>query len=332
MDHIPPFYSESALAAITKKLYGLEGDIKPLVSYEDQNARLTVGADQYVLKIANANMDTADLAFQNATLEHLEKVLPDAGLPRVIHNLKGDTIAMHEGHAVRLLTFVPGSVYAHAKRTLKLHASFGRYMATFNSAMQGFEHSGAVRPGFIWGLDNVMLSKPFVHHIVLEDNRARVERYFARYEAEVLPKLKSLRKAIIHQDANDHNVLVNEAGEVSGLIDFGDVMWGSLINELAIMLAYGMQNTDDILGAAEEIITGYNEVFPLEEDEIGIVLNLAAMRIVQSVTLSSRDSRDDPDNAYLVVSQTPGFALLEKLEAIGPGFLRSFAKQSVEKL
>jgi hypothetical protein len=104
-------------------------------------------------------------------------------------------------------------------------------------------------------------------------------------------------------------------------------MWGSLINELAIMLAYAMQNTDDILSAAEEIIKGYHEVFPLLDDEIEIVLNLAAMRIVQSVTLSSRDSKDDPDNEYLVVSQAPGFALLKKLEAIGPEFLQIFTKK-----
>lgn len=326
-DQVTPSYSNDEMAAIAKEFYGLEGAVKPLVSYEDQNARLTVGAEQYVLKVANAAAVVADLEFQHAVLEYLEDKFPDGGIPKVMKNTQGGTIAMHEGHAVRLLTFVPGEVLSFTERTPKLHASLGRYMGQFNVAMQGFTHPGALREDFIWSLDNVMLVKPYIHHIALQENRERVERFFKRYEAHVLPKLKGLRKAVIHQDANDHNVLVNEAGEVSGIIDFGDVAWGSQINELAVTMAYALQNTDNTLAAAKDIIRAYDAAFPLESDERDILFDLIAMRIVQSVTLSSRDAKTDPDNVYLVISQTPGFELLEKLEALNPEFLKLFSKQ-----
>ena len=322
-DHAIPSYSDAEMAAIAKELYGLKGAIKPLVSYEDQNARLTVGDKQYVLKVANTAAVIADLEFQHAVLEHLEGKLPGGGIPKVMKNVQGGTIAMHEGHAVRLLSYVPGEVLSFADRTQKLHTSLGRYMGQFNVAMQGFTHPNAFRDDFIWGLDNVMLAKPYIHHIALQENRDRVARFFERYEARVLPKLKSLRKAVIHQDANDHNVLVNEGGEVSGLIDFGDVAWGSQINELAVTMAYALQKTEDILGTAKDIIRAYDAVFPLEDVELEILFDLIAMRIVQSVTLSSRDAKDDPDNAYLVISQAPGFELLEKLESVD---LDSFLK------
>lgn len=328
-DPVTPSYSSAEMAAIAKKFYGLEGAIKPLVSYEDQNARLTIGEQQYVLKVANTAAAVADLEFQHAVLGYLEDNFPDGGIPKVMENTQGGTIAMHEGHAVRLLTFVPGEVLSFADRTQKLHTSLGRYMGQFNVAMQDFTHPGALREDFIWNLDNVMLVKPYIRHIALQENRERVERFFKGYEARVLPKLKSLRKAVIHQDANDHNVLVNGAGEVSGLIDFGDVTWGSQINELAVTMAYALQNTDDTLGAAKDIIRAYDAVFPLEADERDILFDLIAMRIVQSVTLSSRDAKDDPDNAYLVISQAPGFELLEKLEAINAEFLCIFTKHIV---
>lgn len=320
-----PSYSHAEMAAIAKKLYGLEGTLKSLVSYDDQNAKLTVDDKSYVLKIANKIADVEDIEFQLACMEHLHEKLPDSGLPEVIHNLEGGTITMYEGHAVRLLTYVPGEVYAYAKRSPELHASFGRYMGAFNRAMEGFSHPGADRGNFIWGLDNVILCKPFVHNIIKEENRARVERYFERYESHVLPKLKGMRKAIIHQDANDHNVLVNKAGEVCGLIDFGDISCGSLINELAIMLGYSLQKTEDVLGANKAIISEYVKVYPLEREEVEVVMDLAAMRAVQSVTLSSRDSKDSPENEYLIVSQAPGFDLLEKFEKLGMDFLSQFA-------
>ena len=313
-DQAVPSFNNEDLALIVKRLYGFEGEIKPLVSYEDQNARLTVGQEQYVLKISNRAVDIASLDFQNSALEWLERELADSGLPMVLNNCDGGTIAVHEGHAVRLLTFVPGRVYADVEKTQELYESFGSYMGHFSKALQGFKHPQAYRDDFIWGLDNVMMVKPYKHHIADESNRARVERFFNHYEDNIMLKTKGLRKAVIHQDANDYNMLVNDDGIVAGIIDFGDMAWGSQVNELAIMLAYAMQNTDNISDIAKAIITSYNKVFPLEPIERELVMDLAAMRVVQSVTLSSRDAIDDPNNEYLVISQTPGFKLLENLE------------------
>ncbi len=49
----------------------------------------------------------------------------------------------------------------------------------------------------------------------------------------VEPFIEDLRKSVIHGDANDWNVLCKN-GEVSGIIDFGDMCFSPLINELAI--------------------------------------------------------------------------------------------------
>jgi Ser/Thr protein kinase RdoA (MazF antagonist) len=61
-----------------------------------------------------------------------------------------------------------------------------------------------------------------------------------RFEAEVAPAIPTLRHAIIHGDANDHNVLVAQDGaSIAGLIDFGDSLYTAAIYDLGITVAYG---------------------------------------------------------------------------------------------
>ena len=52
LEQVPNFDDES-LASLLKDLYGLEGEIATLVSFEDQNARIKTDTTTYVLKIAN---------------------------------------------------------------------------------------------------------------------------------------------------------------------------------------------------------------------------------------------------------------------------------------
>ena len=54
--------------------------------------------------------------------------------------------------------------------------------------------------------------------------RRSVEWMFHLYAACAVPRLSGLPHSLIHGDANDENVLVQE-GRVSGLLDFGDCLF-----------------------------------------------------------------------------------------------------------
>lgn len=57
------------------------------------------------------------------------------------------------------------------------------------------------------------------------------------------PVSASLPQQVIQNDANDHNIVVDATGDkVAGIIDFGDMVRTSRVNELAICIAYGAQN------------------------------------------------------------------------------------------
>ena len=51
-DEIPNFDKQS-MARLVMDIYGIQGEISPLVSYEDQNALIKTPGAKYVLKIAN---------------------------------------------------------------------------------------------------------------------------------------------------------------------------------------------------------------------------------------------------------------------------------------
>ena len=147
--------------------------------------------------------------------------------------------------------------------------------------------------------------------------RDLVRRFLERYRAHTEPQLPDLRCAVIHSDANDYNVLVGAAAnwrqEVTGVIDFGDMVYTQTVNEVAIACAYAMLDKADPLAAAKSIVGGYHQVYPLTEPELAVLFDLIRMRLCMSVCHCAHQSHQEPENEYLRISEKPAWALLRKL-------------------
>ena len=314
-DQVPQFDIE-AIARLAMVLYGMEGEISPLVSFEDQNARIKTSGGSYVLKIANKRWAIDGLYMQADAIEHLRTKAPELPLPRIVPTRTGEAITVIDGFAVRLFTFLEGNLLGTASRSPELYHDLGCFMGRFSKAMQDYSHPAAHRPDDLWNLDNVMSCKVYLQDVSGEGVRARIERFYKTYENNTLPTLQYLRKSVIHNDANEHNLLVttDEPAKIAGLIDFGEVQFGTHINELAITLAYALLGEHDIETAARKIIQGYMQEFMLEAGELEVLPDLMAMRLVQSIIMTSNRARDFCGNAYISVSQEPVRALLKKLE------------------
>lgn len=328
MPKMTPSFSDEQIADLAKDLYGLEGEISSLVSFEDQNAHIKTSQGSYVLKIGNKRWNLDELHMQTEALEHLEVVAPDYTLPRVVPTKSGDTITIVNGHAVRLLTYVEGEIFSKVEKSPELFKSLGSYMGRFTAAMQGFTHEASIRVGDIWNIDNINDCKPFLNDVANDDVRARIVRMFDRFEDNIEPKLKTLRTSVMHNDANEQNLLVSreDVTQVTSLIDFGDLCTSKTINELAITLAYTLFDQDDIIATSRLIIGGYVAEFPLEDRELEILFDLVAMRLVQSILISSNRIKQFPENDYILVSQKQAVALLKKLEAMNFDFLSYAAR------
>ena len=101
--------------------------------------------------------------------------------------------------------------------------------------------------------------------------------------------------------------------EVTGVIDFGDMVYTQTVNEVAIACAYAMLDKADPLAAAKSIVGGYHQVYPLTEPELAVLFDLIRMRLCMSVCHCAHQSHQEPENEYLRISERPAWALFHKL-------------------
>jgi 4-aminobutyrate aminotransferase-like enzyme/Ser/Thr protein kinase RdoA (MazF antagonist) len=328
VQHAPRFDGPSA-EKLARDAFGVTGQATPLPSERDQNFRVTTaGGDAFVLKIANATERVAHLEFENAALDHLAAHDPTLGVPRVRRTASGEAIVRAKGpdgreHLVRMLGWVPGRVLAGvAPHTEALLASLGRLVARTNRAFEGFAHPAMDRE-FPWDLCRTPWIASELHRHGDPARRTLVERVLDAFRTDVAPRLDLLRRRVIHDDWNDYNVLASygpaEAEAVS-IVDFGDMVHGPVVADLAVACAYAMLGKPDPVSAAAAIVRGFHERLPLTDDERDVLLPLIRARMAISVTMAARQSEAAPGNDYLLISQRQAWELLERLDAVNARF------------
>ncbi|WP_315822091.1 phosphotransferase [Paraflavitalea speifideaquila] len=218
---------------------------------------------------------------------------------------------------LRILTWLEGDCWVQVKdKSRSLYQGLGSFLGKTDEAMQDFQHDALHRP-YTWDVNTAANSNQLLHCIT-DPAKRRVAGYFVlAFETEVLPVLSSLRHACIHNDANDYNILVKE-GEVSGLIDLGDMVYSALVNNVAIACTYAMLNTDHPIQAAAWVIEGYHKAFPLTDQEIDLIYYLVAARLCISVTQSAWQTSLGSVNSHHFVTEQHAWVLLDQLIRTNP--------------
>ena len=316
---------------------GIEhGQLKPLPSYCDQNALLTCSNDRYIVKIAHPDESFISLQMQNAMMDHL--IAKEQQVPYVLNNKKGeqisvikrldkglDSLANNSADLyLRVLSYLPGCFYADAdNHNYNLLRDLGQFMANLNISLDNFEHPGAFRY-LEWDLAHgyqVCMSKKHLLKIGDSAKYELVEYFLRHYHNHTLPLLGQLPQGVIHNDANDYNLLVDsqtDAHRITGIIDFGDVVHTQIINELAIAAAYALMGQAEIVTCLSKLVAGYHSKRPLSDLELEVLYSLITLRLCVSVCNSTQAIIDDPNNDYLLISAKPAWQLLEKLKKLNP--------------
>ena len=325
LEHSPKFTVEQA-AEIVKREFGIEvSGCVPLESERDQNFRIdSAGERSFVLKIANALEDRYFLEGQNALLKHVEQSL--AWTPTVHSSNLGEQIVTAPGkqrdHFVRLLDFVPGKVLAdQAYLSDDLLVDLGYRVAQLDATLIDFDHPAFHRE-FHWdlALGDSEVQKRL--HLIKDDSASGIAALLSSYQLHTKPHTDQLPTSVIHNDANDANVIVSPsqmgpfANQVTGIIDFGDVVHSWTVNGLAIAIAYTVLKCQDPLHTANCVLRGYQRVRPLNEAELTCLFGLICMRLCVSAAIAAEQILAQPDNQYLWVSQQPIRRTLPKLLAI----------------
>ena len=220
-----------------------------------------------------------------------------------------------------MLTWLPGRPLATIPprdRPAALLVDLGRVSGRTAAALVGFDHPAAHRR-FQWSAEEGLAVIAAHATAVTDPGRATLLAHWQRRLDPLTAILPGLRHGVIHNDAHDHNVLVADDGaSISGLLDLGDSIWSPVLNELAVPAAYAALKNEDPYATIDLVRSGFEEALPLTDDEGAILLELVALRLATSVALSAHQSRLDPDDPYLTVSEAPAWALLERLATREP--------------
>ena len=324
----PKFTTEEAVR-LAAAHYGFVATAHTMPSHCDQNFALEASSGaRYVLKIANATADPDELDLQRSVLAHLSKHHETTAVQQVHPASNGEDGAIVQAsdgsrHWMWMVSYLPGRPLGQVRpHTPELLADVGRTLGSMDRALERFAHP-AMHRSFVWDLRRAGNLRKYLTHIGDVARRSRVERFLEHYARDVVPQLVTLRTGVIHNDANDYNLLVQGAGydaRISGVIDFGDVLHTHTVIELAIGATYAMLGKRNPLRAAAHMVRGYHGAYPLQAAELAVLYDLIVARLCSSVLVSAFRSTIEPDNAYLQISEAPAWDLLETLADIHPRF------------
>lgn len=302
--------------------YGLQTKAKPLTGEYEFNYLLTAhDGTKYIFKVAGAENSYEFFDAQVKIIAHLSGSSISDKLFSYIPNKQAGFITIHDAadkrYYLRLLTYLPGEFWCNTiNHPDALYNDLGNFLGNMDKALEDFAHP-AMHRYYVWDISNAADANRKLH-CIKDHERRRIAGYFLlQFETEVLPVISSLRHAYVHHDANDTNILVKE-DNVVGLIDFSDMVYTALINNLAVACTYAIMHHHDPLHAATLVVKGYHEVYPLTEQEVDMLYYLIAARLCISVTQSAWNASIETNNEHHFISEKPAWELLYKLIRINP--------------
>jgi ethanolamine-phosphate phospho-lyase len=309
-------------SVLMKKLIINEFGIIPIQiikinGYENYNYIIITESKKYIFK-----------CYQDLELYELIKAETEALLyinnkfyPTPIPFLNGQFVSVHKIRErktiCRMLSYIEGEFMGEINHSKEMFISLGTFLANLDLSFNKWSNPYIKSREWEWEMQNFDLFRKHIIHIKSIEDRRIVHYFINQYIENVVPFFSELRKAIIHNDANEWNVLFKN-GAVSGIIDFGDITYSHLINELAIAIAYACLGKESPLKWAAILVDSYNKTLPLKANEVQVLYYSVAMRLCMSICNSSFSQKKDPLNLYISKSQKLAIKLLNNWIKISP--------------
>jgi 4-aminobutyrate aminotransferase-like enzyme/Ser/Thr protein kinase RdoA (MazF antagonist) len=316
----PPGLTLDDARRIARTCFGIHGEARELVSERDQNFVVRGDGPAWVLKVSNVAEDRSVIEMEVAAIDHVARIDPGLPVPQARRMPDGRTIAevtvADARHLVRMIPFLPGHHAQPSELDERTIRRIGVVVARLARAMRGFFHPAA---GRVIEWDQKHLLGLAEHAVLVTDpsRRALVDRVLERFRQRVAPVLPSLRAQVIHNDMTLDNMLLDAAGNVTGIIDFGDMAHTATVLDVPATLQSLVRERDDLFGVAGAFLQGYTSVLPLEDEEAELVGDLLAGRMLQTILISAWRTRQFPDNDYITGWAEPAWALLDQLARVG---------------
>jgi len=309
----PPQLPDEQLREIAHAFYGIQGSFRRLEGERDQNSRIVTGdGRQFVLKIAAATEARSIVDFQIKALQHIARNDPGIAVPRVQAGTDGNllyTTSSDKGvHSVRLLSWLPGVPYQDGPfPSMQGLYQVGQFLARLSRALAEFSHPAASQ--FMpWDCTNGLVFNPNLIGLLSGEVQGLVLPFLERLEKQVYPRLDQVRSQVIHQDGHGANLLRDPGGneDVAGMIDFGDMVHGPIVCDLAVSLTDFIEVAGNPLKVACAMSQGFHSLIPLSTEELDLLLDLVIARQVLILELFEFRRRNLANPPRFVTADQPG--------------------------
>lgn len=321
----PPNLETSIVSEAVDELYGLRGDFTVLVSERDQNFRLRATTGEcYVVKIVSLAEDPLVTDFQIAALQHLERLgLPF--VPSIVRTISGEdrgAILCADGTAavLRVATWLGGGLLDDIEVTPAIARRLGLRLAELDSAFKDFSHDGDEQL-LLWDMQRAADLRGLLVHVQDTAVRELLASVLNDFQARAKPAIDKMPCQVIHNDANRENVLVDDNGDICGIIDFGDMLRAPRIIEISNAAAYLRVREGDALRNIVALVAGYHSLSPLQAPELDVLFDLIRTRLAMTLIilfwrLVARD-KDDPYRKKSLADGDEALDFLRKLNDLG---------------
>jgi 4-aminobutyrate aminotransferase-like enzyme/aminoglycoside phosphotransferase (APT) family kinase protein len=316
---------DAGIAAIVAAHFGLRGCVHTHFDSERDQTVLFVeeSGTEWVVKVSHTRTSPAEVDLEGSAAMWIHRVDPDlpVAVPRA--TLGGELYA-RTPRLVRLYRRLPGES-SRAGATLSTGAvkEYGAMAARLGHALRGFFHPAAQRR-LLWHVEARHQIRAMTGAIGDPVGRALVVAALDRFEQVVAPVWPSLRAQPVHSDLTLDNVLFDDHGKISGIIDFGDLTHTALVADAAVALgsACSTRTGTDLFSTVALFIDGYTAFCPLEPIERAVLADTLALRLATTLTLSADRARTDTGNAaYLRSWDANAWNVLNAFHTADPGAL-----------
>ena len=329
----PPQLPADVVEAFAAKVYGIAGGWTRLEGERDQNYRVSPpGAPSVVLKVCNPAEGDAVLACQAEVLEHIALVDPSLPVPHLRRSLNGDALARltHGGltYPVMALSWLDGEVLGEGVLSRGALSELGRLLSRLGLATRGFVNGAPAARQLVWDTRQVLQLMPAIAHLPEED-QPLAHGILSRHEAVTVPAMRRMRSQVIHGDVHPYNTLVDAAGRVSGIIDFGDMVHGPLILDLANAAGDFLTPSADAAEMIFDMVKGYQSVTPLEEAEADALLDLIEVRLLMTPLIDALKAANGiASQGYFTAFNSRSLPMIRELRRIGHDRLKGLIRRA----
>ncbi|WP_243389689.1 phosphotransferase [Arboricoccus pini] len=336
LESVPPPVTDREAVDLVRRFWGIEGQVENLACERDANFHITSDKGKgYTLKISNPAEKPEFTNFQTEALRWLERVDPDLSVPRLVPSREGRfelDVPLSDGRRsiVRLLTWIEGKQLYRVGMSKGIPAQIGRMLARLGRALRSYDHPGATH-AILWDIQNADRLKPLIRSLPADALRDQLEEEHYRFTAVTKPKLVRLRRQVIHNDFNHHNILMSptDPSRIAGVLDFGDMVNTYLAIDVAVGASYLLPADGDPLGDLGAMLAAYSAETPLQRAEVELLRDLIVARLMTTIAITGWRAARYPQNAAYILrnngaarSGMERFALLPR-ETVTEAFLIS---------